>query len=199
MRKRIKNLKIILALIILASLGLVGGMVWRNLAPSQPGKVQREPVPESADLKLDRITYTETKEGKKEWELEAASALYFKEKGTVVLNKVKATFFGKNQETYVLVGEKGVLNTVTKAIEVYEGVRIDTSEGYQVRTTSLKYRAESRELSTTDRIVMSGPQMRVEGVGLVLDLEKQRVRILDEVQTTLSNFGIRLSSGVAAR
>jgi LPS export ABC transporter protein LptC len=199
MRNGIKNLKFILAMIILASLGLVGGMVWRNMAPSEQSSAPRKPASDPADLKLDRLIYTETKEGKKEWELEAASASYFKDKGTVVLNKVKATFFGKNQETYVLVSEKGMLNTVTKAIEVYEGVKIDTSDGYQVRTASLKYLAESRELSTPDRVVLSGPQMQVEGVGLVLDLDKQRVRILDQVQTTLSHFGFRLSTRGAAR
>ncbi len=199
MRKGIKNLKFILAIIILAGLGLVGGMVWRILAPSSQSHPPRAPAPGPADLKLDRIKYTETKEGKKEWELEAASALYFKEKGTVVLNKVRATFFGKNQETYVLVGEKGMLNTVTKSIEVYEGVKIDTSDGYQVRTGSLKYRSESRELSTPDRVVMSGPQLQVEGVGLVLDLNKERVRILDQVQTTISNFRMGLPSRAAGR
>lgn len=173
---------------------MVGVMVWRTLAPPAGKNIPlKEPAASLADLKLDRITYTETREGKKEWELEAASAVYFKDKGTVDLNKVKATFFGKNLETYVLMGGKARLNTQTKAIEVFDGVKIDSSDGYQVRTKTLKYQADTRELSTPDRVEMSGPQLRVEGVGLILDLERQRLRVLDQVTTTLSNLGRKFS------
>ena len=57
-------------------------MVWHALAPG-PGNKIRPPKPDvAADLKLDRVHYTETREGVKEWELEAASAVYFKEEKT---------------------------------------------------------------------------------------------------------------------
>ena len=83
-------------------------------------------------------------------------------------------------------GEKGRFNTQTKVIEVFDGVKIDSSDGYHLRTRSLKYQADQRELSTSDPVEMKGPDLQVEGVGMVVELNQQRVKILGGVTTTLS-------------
>jgi LPS export ABC transporter protein LptC len=190
-KKEMKKLRIILGLIILGSLAVVGLMTWRTIAPRHE-KIETAKGPaSSADLKLDRVHYTETREGVKEWELEATCAQYFKEEGTVFFDKVKATFFGKNGEKYVLVGEKGKFNTQTKAIEVFNGIRLNSSDGYQMRTRSLKYLAEKRELSTSDAVEITGPQLRVEGIGLIVELDRQQMKVLRQVTTTLSQAGVK--------
>jgi len=135
---------------------------------------------------LDRLRYTETREGVKEWELEAASAQYFKEDGTVVFEKVRAAFFGKNEQTYSLEGEKGRLNTQTKAIEAFGGVKLETSDGYSLETQSLRYQADHRELSTEDAVEMRGPQGKITGTGLIVHLDQQRMKILRQVSVVLT-------------
>ena len=182
------TLRSLVGIIILGSLGGVGFFVWQAMAPPP---VDRNPPAKSdvaADLKLDRVHYTETREGMKEWELEAASAVYYREQNTLALEKVRATFYGKNQETYVLVGEKGRYNTQTKVIEVYDGVKVDSSLGYQLRTQGLRYQADQRELSTSDPVEMKGPDIQVEGVGMVVELNRQCLIILGGVTTTLSSW-----------
>ena len=103
------TLRSLVGLIILGSLGGVAFFVWQALAPED------RPVPAKTDIaaevKLDQVHYTETREGTKEWELEATSAVYYREQNILALEKVRATFYGKNQETYVLVGAKGRYNT----------------------------------------------------------------------------------------
>lgn len=182
------TLRSLVGLMILGSLGGVGIFVWQALAPA-PGD---PPVPAktdiAADLKLDRVHYTETREGMKEWELEATSAVYYREQNIVALEKVRATFYGKNQETYVLVGGKGRYNTQTKVIEVYDGVQVDSSLGYQLRTQGLRYQGEQKELSTSDPVEMKGPDMHVEGVGMVVELNRQCLRIFGGVTTTLFSW-----------
>lgn len=182
------TLRSLVGLMILGSLVGVGFFVWQVLAPA-PGD---PPVPAktdaAADLKLDRVHYTETREGMKEWELEAASAVYYREENTLALEKVRATFYGKNQETYVLVGGKGRYNTQTKVIEVYDGVKVDSSLGYQLRTQGLRYQADQRELSTSDPVEMKGPDMQVEGVGMVVELNRHCLRVLGGVTTTLFSW-----------
>lgn len=182
--KSMKNLRLLLGMMIVGGVGLVAIMTWRTLAPPQGENVPLQEPASAADLQLNRMKYTETREGIKEWELEAASVRYFQDENMLFLEKVKATFFGKNQETYVLVGERGKFNTQTKAIEVFDGVKIDSSDGYQMQTRSLKYQAEKRELRTSDPVEMSGPQLRVQGTGLVVELDHQRMKILKQVTTT---------------
>ncbi len=181
-------LRSLLGVIILGSLGLVGVLIWQTLTPSSTEKIPPSKPDASADLRLDRVHYTETREGVKEWELEASSAVYRKEGDTMILEKIRATFYGKNQETYHLVGEKGKFNTQTKVIEVYDGVKIDSSDGYHMSTRSLKYQADQKELHTSDPVELEGPAMRVEGVGMVVDLNRERVKILKGVTTTLSSL-----------
>jgi LPS export ABC transporter protein LptC len=163
-----------------------GHFVWQAL--TQLRGQTPPPGDAAADLKLDQVHYTETREGIKEWELEAASAVYYREQNTLALEKVRATFYGKNQETYVLVGEKGRYNTETKVIEVYDGVKVDSSLGYQLRTQGLRYQADQRELSTSDPVEMKGPDMQVEGVGMVVELNRQCMRIFGGVTTTLFSW-----------
>lgn len=182
------TLRSLVGMIILGSLGGVGFFVWQALAPTPGDQNPPAKTDVAADLKLDRVHYTETREGMKEWELEAASAVYYREQNTLALEKVRATFYGKNQETYVLVGEKGRYNTQTKVIEVYDGVKVDSSLGYQLRTQGLRYQADQRELSTSDPVEMKGPDMQVEGVGMVVELNRQCLRILGGVTTTLSSW-----------
>jgi len=180
-----KNWRFLLGGMIVGSVALVAILTWRTLAPS-PKKNLSPPEPVStADLQLDRMKYTETREGVKEWELEAASVRYFQDENMVFLEKVKATFFGKNQESYTLVGERGRFNTQTKTIEVFDGVRIESSDGYRMQTQTLEYRAEERELRTSDPVEMSGPQLDVRGTGLVVELDHQRLKILKQVTTTV--------------
>ncbi|KPK90411.1 MAG: hypothetical protein AMJ94_09510 [Deltaproteobacteria bacterium SM23_61] len=182
------TLRSLVGLIILGCLGGVAFFVWQALAPA-PG--DRPVLPQTdiaAEVKLDRVHYTETREGMKEWELEAASAVYYREENTLALEKVRATFYGKNQETYVLVGGRGRYNTETKVIEVYDGVKVDSSLGYQLRTQGLRYQAEQRELSTSDPVEMKGPDMQVEGVGMVVELNRQCLRVFGGVTTTLFSW-----------
>ena len=166
-------------------------MAWYTVAP-KGGKTPPAGGPASpADLKLDRLRYTETRDGVKEWELEAASAQYFKEDGTVVLEKVRASFFGKGDQTYSLEGEKGRFNTQTKAIEAFDGVKLETSDGYRLETRTLQYQAEKRELSTGDPVEMQGPQGKITGTGLIVHLDQQRMKILGQVSVILNSWDQR--------
>ena len=175
-----------LGLVILVSLFGVGALAWYTITPKGEKKpLTGEPV-SAADLKLDRLRYTETRDGVKEWELEAASAQYFKEDGTVVLEKMRAAFFGKSEQTYSLEGEKGRFNTQTKAIEAFDGVKLETSDGYRLETQTLRYQADKRELSTGDPVEMQGPQGKITGTGLIVHLDQQRMKILREVTVVLT-------------
>lgn len=179
-----KRLRAFLGVIILGSLAMVAIMTWRTMAPSTE---KNTPAPTTqADLKLDRVHYTETRDGVKEWELEAISAQYFKEESTILFDKVKATFFGKEGQTYTLVGEKGKYNPQTKAMELFDGIQLESSDGYRMRTRSLKYEAGKRELRTADAVEIDGPRLRVEGTGLIVELDGQRLQVLRQVTTTLS-------------
>jgi LPS export ABC transporter protein LptC len=187
MRGRI-TLRSLVGVIILGTLGGVAFFLWEALSPAPGDRNPPAKADAAADLKLDRVHYTETREGTKEWELEAASAVFYRQENSMILKKVRATFYGKNEEIYTLVGEKGRYNTETKVIEVYDGVEINSNLGYRLRTQSLRYESDQKELTTSDPVELRGPDMEVEGVGMVVDLKRQHLTILGGVTTTLSSW-----------
>jgi LPS export ABC transporter protein LptC len=186
-----KNLKILIGLLIIGSLAGVGFLVFKTMNPPTEKTNPAKELPGSADLKLDRVHYTETHDGVKEYEIEADSALYYKEGDTVILQKVKAKFFGKNQETYLLIGEKGKLDTKGKIIEVFDGVELDSSDGYHLRTRKLTYQSDKREIRTEEPVLMYGSQVRIEGVGLLVELDRQRMTVMRQVTTTLDRVAMK--------
>jgi len=191
--QKMKKLRSLLGIVILSCLGVMAFLVWHTIRSPEENPTARKAAEETADLKLDRIHYLETREGMKEWELNADSASYFKEEGTILLQNVRATFFGKDEEIYSLVGEKGKFNTQTKMIEVYDGVGIDSSHGYHVRTNRLTYLADKKILSTKDPVEIQGPDFFMAGIGMIVDLNQQRLRVLGEVVTTFTPQAIRKS------
>lgn len=185
-----RNLKVLIGLLILGGVGTLAIVFYQTLA------LQKEKIPPvnestiSADLKLERVHYQETHEGVKEWEVEAASAVYYKEDQMVLFEKIKATFFGKDGGNYVLLAEKGRFNTKDKIIEGFGGVQLKANDGYFLHTQTLKYESTQKEIRTSDAVFLEGPDIRVEGKGLVVEVDRQRIKILKEVQTTLNPAGL---------
>jgi LPS export ABC transporter protein LptC len=188
-----KRLRSLLAIVILSCLGVMALLVWQTIRPSKETTTSTKRPEETASLKLDRIHYLETREGIKEWELDADSASYFKDEETILLQKVRATFFGKNHETYFLVAEKGKFHTQTKVIEIFAGVKIDSSHGYHMETHSLTYSADRKLLRTDDPVEINGPEFYMTGKGMIVDLNQERLKVLGGVRTTFSPHVIQKS------
>ncbi len=185
-----RNVKVFIGLLIIGGLTTLAIILYQTLAP-QKEKTALAPEPAiSADLKLVRVHYQETHDGVKEWEVEAASATYYKEDQMVLFENVKATFFGKNGGNYVLLAEKGRFDTKDKIIEGFGGVQLKASDGYILRTQRLKYESAQKEIRTEDAVLLEGPDMRIEGTGLVVEVDRQRIKVFKEVQTTINPSGL---------
>ncbi|MGQ9695074.1 MAG: LPS export ABC transporter periplasmic protein LptC [Thermodesulfobacteriota bacterium] len=184
------RIRLLLVIIALAAISVLATVAWLQLKP-RAEKKDNSPATMAADLQLKKVKYTETREGVKEWELEAFSVGYFQEEGIVVCEKVKATFFGQNEVSYTLTGIKGKFHIKTKVIEVFGGVKIDSTDGYHFRSPSIKYLAEKRELVTEDLVEMAGPRFRVEGQGMIIDIDRQLLKVLNQVSTVFADIDIK--------
>lgn len=188
MLKKISFLVVIMAIV---SGAFLATMIWYLLKPLSGEKGKSTVSSVAADLQLKKVKYTETREGVKEWELEAFSVGYFQEEGVVVCEKVKATFFSQNAVSYTLTGVQGKFHIKTKVIEVFGGVKIDSTDGYHLRSPSIKYLAEKRELVTADLVEMEGPRFKVAGQGMIVDIDRQRVKVLNQVSTVFADIDIK--------
>jgi LPS export ABC transporter protein LptC len=143
-----------------------------------------EQAGETADLSLEEIHYVETKGDKKEWELRAKSGQHFRQEDYTTLQDLTVTFYAEEGRIITLKGDEGSMKG-RKEIEVRGNVVITSSDGYRVTTDSLRYEAEQQRIFTDDPITLQGKGLQVKGVGVVVDLKTQKLRILRKVQTVL--------------
>jgi LPS export ABC transporter protein LptC len=193
--------------------GLIGlfillGLEVLTFAPKRlntPQEVANKPkvqtgVPQSAVTTMSQMMHgvhlVETANGKKEWELDSDYAQGFKDKGTWKLQGVHVKFFGRAGTEYSVTGDKGTVQTETKDMQINGHVVTTTSDGYMVKSNSLKYDAHQKILTTPDHVEMTGPETKegkfeMEGRGLYADLDTSVMNLKEKVRASKSVAGDR--------
>lgn len=180
-----KGFRVFLFLFLLSSLIAIGVSLLISYHSRREATEVKTFATTEADVGLDTMHYVETKDGQREWELEAVSARYFKDENLTMLDRVKVVFYHKKGITYTLEGREGRFKNDTRDVEVRGDVVITSSEGYQLKTDSLKMVSGGKEISTEGRIVLKGPRLDAEGVGLLIDREAERLTVLNNVKVIL--------------
>ena len=138
------------------------------------------------DLKIEGVHLTRAVAGKMEWELRARSADFFKEEGVTRLDAPKVIFFGNGDKKIELTGSKGEVFNNSNDLAVSGDVRIVSSDGYTLRSDFLRYYSEKKIVTTESKVFMKGKGIDMEGVGMVADIERERIFVKKGVKAVLS-------------
>ena len=120
-------------------------------------------IKDGANLSLGKIRQTATRDGKKEWSLEAGSAHYIENDKKAVLKNLFITYFLKDNREVYLEAEEGILQTDTNDIEFSGNVVIRNDE-FQLKTAHLNY-------DHAQRIIICDQSIRIWGQGGELKAE----------------------------
>ena len=175
---------------ILISIVLVGGLVllrlWVNLRERKASEKLSE-VPkiltDGADTRLEKIHLVEDKHGQKTWELEATSAQQYQDQNMLVLKDVKVTFFSKDGRVFSLSGKEGKVYQDSKNLEIIGDVVLTSNDGYRLKTQSISYNHKENKARTSDPVEIEGEQLRLEGRGMLVDMEAKTFKVLSQVKT----------------
>ena len=179
-----KKIKIALSILIIVLLGWVIGASLKNTWGTRNQSAKKIPqlVNSQASMVINNPHYSHTNEAAlKEWELNAKSAQFFKEKNLVVFKDVVVTFYAKDGKRYTLSGDAGELHTESQNIRVTGNV---VGKGYQgeFHTNSLQYDAKEKKITTTDQVQFQSQQFGVKGKGMVVDVEKEKLTLLNDIR-----------------
>lgn len=130
----------------------------------------------------------------KEWELEADTAQGYKEKNAWKMQGVRTKYFGEGDSFYKVTGDAGTIELETKNMEITGNVFMETSDGFVMKTESIKFDSKLRILHTDKFVSLAGPKsegkFELTAYGLnanlntnVIDL-KNDVKAVREVQKT---------------
>lgn len=130
-----------------------------------------------------------TTNGKREWELQAERAAGLKDQKQTNLKDVVIHFFGEQKTNYTVKGDFGAVRADNKDMEIRGNVLMNTSEGYVLKTQSLKYDAGPKNLSTNDFVQMEGPaekdgKLLLSGAGFLTDTNSSVMKLSDRVTAT---------------
>ncbi len=178
--QRLVGISILLLLVILAGMLLSNGFDDASL----PDIIEK--LPENVDLGLDRVHYSQNENGIESWVLDADRAAYQRKAEELTLTGVELTFFNAGSFGDVtLTAAGGVMRQQLKLIDLQGNVLIVTSTGEQYRSETLRYDYAKRLATTDDQISMQGPQLRLTGKGMVLDLVQGTLKVRENVHALL--------------
>lgn len=148
----------------------------------RPEKLVAEPESETsstekvghADLarELSDIKYSQSKNGKVEWELQATGVQQALD-GPTVLQQVKITYYSTDGRITVVTADSGTYDTKTKDAQLQGNVVVTTSDGATLATDSIKWDQGAGLLTGPGDVKITRSDSIIEGKGFQLSPEAE--------------------------
>ena len=138
-------------------------------------------------IKMEGYRFAQTEDGRVSWRMSARNADLYENK-EAQLRDVEIVFLSPSGKSAALIGDLGAMDTVSGNASIRKGardVRIVTSEGYLMTTSSLFWKAGERSVRTPDPFKVIGGEIYFEGTGLDADVDMQRVAVGNNVKAVL--------------
>lgn len=182
----------LLALVIVfASLALAAAIALKTFRGMRSGPILPG-LPKNIDVALQKIHYTETKNGKKKWDLLADRAEFDKTRDVIRLSRVRldVALSGK-PESIVLTAAEADYHTGTKNVELIGGVVARSSSGMEFTTERVDFDSSRSLLHTADRVKFSDGNLKVEGVGMDLMVDTRILKINTQVTASYGGGALK--------
>jgi LPS export ABC transporter protein LptC len=182
--KKTKKLSIFLLIVILVSVGTVVSVFIGYRQVSNAPEMLITSLKEGANLSLGKIRQTATRDGKKEWSLEADSANYMEADNKVDLKNLSVVYFLEDNREVYLKADEGILQTDTNDIE-FSGNVVIRNEEYQMKTEHLNYGHGQRIIICDQSIQISGKGAELTAESAKYDLNADKIVLKGNVVATI--------------
>ena len=140
-----KTIKIILISVIIISVSIIIGYYIGKRNTFTGAKELITEIKNDASISIDKVHQETTRDGKKEWSLDASSAQYIIQKKQAIFNDLSAIYFLKGNKKIYITANKGILNTESKDIEIFGNVVVKNDD-YKLNTEILFFDNETRKI-----------------------------------------------------
>ena len=142
-------------------------------------------VQKEADMRLNRIHQTATKNGIREWRLEADSATLLEKKNTMMLTRPDVEFFMQDGDNVHLSADQGTIHTDSSRLAMSGQVSANTNL-YRFETEALDYDPQARELRADTPVSLSGQSFTLRANRMTINLETNITLFEGDVEGTIS-------------
>jgi LPS export ABC transporter protein LptC len=172
---------------------LVSGLLFFLF--NRPEESSKEPIllkTSEADVVIERFHLSQSEKDRVKWELRAESAEIYRSEKKAVLKNIELTFRKKEGDlagdTIILKGEEGILNTETRDVLIKgktRDIEVTTAKGYIFTVASLRWDEATRRIISDDDVTLIGPNIKVNGKGISINVDLQQIEVLSNVRTVL--------------
>ena len=141
-------------------------------------------IQDDATIAIDRVHQTSTKNGIKEWSLDARSAQFIEKNRQAVFDDLSVTFYLENDHSVNLSANKGYLNTDTRDIRIDGDVIADDGE-FKILTDTLNYEHKRRVLIAVKPVQILGSTFRLNADSALYDLNSQQTTFDGSIEGTI--------------
>ena len=182
------KVNIFLYAVIILLISLILAVFIRHKMILKNTKTPLPPDSTEATLSIKKFHHTATKNGDKQWFLEADSASFFAEKNMARLTDISVTFYLKDDQNIFLSAKKGQLNTKTNNMTISGNIFV-TMPQYTLKTENLNYHHHSHIININSPVKVTGSSIALTADTMLYNMESGTLKCRGNVKGTfLENF-----------
>lgn len=146
---------------------------------AEPTVAPANPLADSADQVMFRISTLVTDQGLLRAKLEADTAFFFGGNSRIVVENEHVTFYTTTgAQSAVLTARHGTYDYTRSAMEAQGNVLVVSTDGRRLATQQLRYNQSSNQISSDSAFVLTQPGRTLTGVGFISDPNLNDIRVL---------------------
>lgn len=187
-----KRMRLVLLVGIFASIGGIAYKVAETMWQAKATEFNKKSlelldyVPEAA-LQVKEFHRTKIENGRKVWEVSGEEARYFKTEREALIKKPRIIFYNKKGETLEAKGNEARLVFTEQEIDkvaLQGGIEV-SFQGFVFHTDEILYVSGKHHVVSPGKVSLKGEGLELEGIGMEMDLESEKIRLLQKVKTRL--------------
>ena len=171
--------------VIATSLSIVAVIVVKLYRVRVAAELLRK-LPKNIEVSLQKIHFTETRDGMKKWDLVADKADYDKKGEITHLTGVRLVVAGEHATGDItLTAPRADYHNVSKDVTMDGNIVARSASGMEFTASNATYIAARSMIVSSDRVSFTDGKLKLEGVGMEFTPQTKNVRILSKVTANI--------------
>jgi len=168
------------------TLALFGAFVYVVFLKDQSVENQLSRIiPKKAEFSIKGFKLFESLTNGRDWNLDATVAEVYKENDTANLKEVRVVFYNNDGRIFKLFSDTAQLNLTTKVVHLNDNVKIISDDDYTLTTPNAVFYPDTLIVESKENVELVGTDIRITGTGFRGDINKQWIKIMDNVRTEI--------------
>ncbi len=173
--------RILAFLVVAAAAYLTVAIALKFHRVKEPADILKD-LPKNIDLSLQKVHYTNTKDGTLQWDLIARKVDYYNDMGIVRFSKAEMSMNGSGKPgAYALKADTADYYKKSGDLKLVGNITASNETGMTFTTGHIDYSAARSLISTNDKVRLSDGRLTVEGSGLEVRVDTRKIRVLRNV------------------